>query len=71
MLVLTPRINGSITIGDDITLRFYRGKYGQLRMAIDAPKDMPINRDNAKRKHPGAQIAAEEIEQGNYDHPTE
>lgn len=55
MLVLAPRINGSITIGDDITLKFYRGKRGQLRMAIDAPKELRIVRDDATSKKPRQQ----------------
>ncbi|WP_163538896.1 carbon storage regulator [Gracilibacillus sp. YIM 98692] len=44
MLVLTCKTGESIKIDDRITVRVVAGKKGQLRLAIDAPKDVAIHR---------------------------
>lgn len=51
MLVITRRIGEIIRIGDDITLvvlDVYRGSGGRthVRLGIEAPKDVPIRRDD-------------------------
>jgi carbon storage regulator len=44
MLVLTRRANESIVIGDDITVTVLAVTPGGVRIGIDAPRDMRINR---------------------------
>ena len=52
MLVLTRKAGQSIQIGDDITVQVLTSQNGQIRLGILAPKHIPIQRDNAKNKHP-------------------
>ena len=44
MLVLTRKIGESFVIGDSITITVVSPKGGQVRVGIDAPKDLAITR---------------------------
>lgn len=44
MLVLTRKANESITIGNHITVTVLGIRGGQVRIGIDAPRTMPVNR---------------------------
>ena len=44
MLVLTRRENESLMIGEDIKLTILAVKGGQVRVGIEAPKDVAIHR---------------------------
>ena len=44
MLVLTRRENETLVIGDDIKLTILSVKGSQVRVGIDAPKDVSIQR---------------------------
>lgn len=44
MLCLTRRKNEAIIIGDDITVTVVQIEPGRVRIGIEAPKDVPINR---------------------------
>lgn len=44
MLVLTRKIGESFVIGDSITITVVSSKGGQVRVGIDAPKDLAITR---------------------------
>ena len=45
MLVLTRRLGEVIRIGDDISIRVLDIQRGQVRVAIDAPRDVPVHRE--------------------------
>lgn len=45
MLILTRRVNESVRIGDDIEVRIVEVRGGQVRVAIDAPKEVPVHRE--------------------------
>ena len=45
MLVLTRRLGDSIRIGDDISIRVLDIQRGQVRVAIDAPREIPVHRE--------------------------
>ena len=45
MLVLTRKAGESFMIGDDITITVLGKKGNQVRIGIDAPKDIPVNRE--------------------------
>lgn len=45
MLVLTRRIGESIRIGDDIVIRVIEVQRGQVRLAIEAPRQIPVHRE--------------------------
>jgi carbon storage regulator len=44
MLLLTRKKGEQITIGDDITITVVKLKGGQVRIGIDAPKEVHIQR---------------------------
>ena len=50
MLVLTRRVGESLTIGDDITVTLVSTKVGQAKIGIEAPRSVPVTRDNIKHK---------------------
>lgn len=44
MLVLSRLKNESITIGDNITITVVDVERGKVRLGIDAPKEIPVHR---------------------------
>ena len=61
MLVLTRKVDESITIGDDITVMVVSITVDrvtgamQVRLGIDAPKDIPVHRDDINKRTRGGQ----------------
>ncbi|MGD9152293.1 MAG: carbon storage regulator CsrA [Gammaproteobacteria bacterium] len=55
MLILTRRLEESLKIGDDITITVLGQKGQQVRLGIDAPKSVPVHREEIyhriKEKH--------------------
>ncbi len=45
MLVLTRKPGESIRIGDDISIVVIEIQRGQVKIAIDAPRDIPVHRE--------------------------
>jgi carbon storage regulator len=45
MLILTRKKGESIAIGDNIQVQVLNVKGGQVRIGIDAPRDVQINRE--------------------------
>lgn len=45
MLILTRRISESVIIGDDIKITILGVKGNQVRLGIDAPKDVSVHRE--------------------------
>ena len=60
MLVLTRKKNESIMIGNDIKITVVEVDGGQIRLGIDAPKDVDIYREEIYQE-----IAAENKEAAN------
>lgn len=44
-LIITIRVSETLKIGDDISITVLGVKGGQVRIAIDAPKDIPVHRE--------------------------
>lgn len=49
MLILTRRAGESIYIGDNIKVKVLNAERGQARIGIEAPKDVPVNREEIWR----------------------
>jgi len=73
MLVLTRKLGESIRIGDEIAVRVVEIQSGSVRIAIDAPREIPVHREEiwdqvqaenrqlgraAARERPGGAVAA-------------
>ena len=50
MLILTRRVGESIIIGDDIVVTILGLRGHQVKIGIDAPKNVSVHREEIKRK---------------------
>lgn len=53
MLMLSRRVGESFKIGDNIEVVLVDIRGNQAKIGIDAPKEIPIIRDDAVNKKPG------------------
>lgn len=60
MLLLTRRIGESIMIGDDVKITIAGTAGKQVRIGIEAPRDIDVNREEIYRKIQEAKGAGEE-----------
>ena len=54
MLILTRRVGETLHIGDDISITVVEVNGNQVRIGIAAPKNVPVIRDDAKKRQPSA-----------------
>lgn len=71
MLILTRRVQEALMIGDDVTVTVLSVKGNQVRLGIDAPRDVEVHREEIyhRVKHAKAQQAAQpeaDEPEGNY-----
>jgi carbon storage regulator len=45
MLILTRRIGETVKIGDDVSITVLGVKGNQVRVGVNAPKDVPVHRE--------------------------
>ncbi len=57
MLVLARRENEAVVIGGGIRIRVIEVKGGQVRLGIDAPREVPVHREEIARRIEAAAIA--------------
>mgnify|MGYP000339037762 CR=1 FL=1 len=50
MLVLTRKVGEVLKIGDDIEVRILNVKGNQVRIGVDAPKDVAVHREEIYKR---------------------
>lgn len=45
MLILTRRVGETLMIGDDVTVTVLGVKGNQIRIGVNAPKEVPVHRE--------------------------
>lgn len=50
MLVLTRRISERLRIGDDVTIAILGIKGNQVRIGVEAPKSVPVDREEIHQR---------------------
>ncbi len=61
MLILTRRSGEKITIGDDVKITVIQINSNQVRIGIDAPKSIPVHREEIKEKITKQNIANKQL----------
>ena len=70
MLILTRRVGETLVIGDDVTVTVLGIKGNQVRIGVNAPKDISVHReeiyDRIQREKAGSESAPEGGNEGNF-----
>lgn len=61
MLILTRKVEESITIGSHVTVSILEVKGNQVKLGISAPKDIPVNRTEIFNSIMNENIRAAEV----------
>lgn len=60
MLILTRKVNETLMVGDDVSVTVLGIKGGQIRIGINAPRDISVHRQEVYEKILQERKAAEE-----------
>lgn len=60
MLILTRRVGESLVIGDEISVKVLGVKGGQVRLGVDAPRDIAIHRQEVAERTTMSELETED-----------
>ncbi len=58
MLILTRRVGESLIIGDNVTLTVLGVKGNQVRVGVDAPRDVTVHREEIAKRDDAGEASA-------------
>jgi carbon storage regulator len=71
MLILTRKVGETLMIGDEVEVTILSLKGNQVRIGVNAPKDVPVHReeiyDRIKREQAGNEVGNEAGNAGKSD----
>jgi carbon storage regulator len=59
MLILTRRISEAVKIGDHVTIKILGVKGNQVRLGVEAPREIPVHREEIYERIQRAAAAAQ------------
>lgn len=59
MLILTRRVGETLMIGDDVTVTVLGVKGNQVRIGVDAPKDVAVHREEIYERIANDQVSSQ------------
>ncbi|NNF50872.1 MAG: carbon storage regulator CsrA [Gammaproteobacteria bacterium] len=65
MLILTRRVGESVMIGDEVTITVLGVKGNQVRIGVNAPKDVAVHREEIYERIQKEHDVPEEISEDN------
>lgn len=68
MLILTRRVGESLMVGDDITITVLGVKGNQVRIGVNAPKDVAVHREEIYNRIQGGGEEEAPPPEGEADH---
>ncbi len=70
MLILTRRVGESLMIGDDVTVTVLGVKGNQVRIGVNAPKDVAVHREEIYERIKREQAGGEPTGGGDEEGPS-
>ena len=65
MLILTRRVGESLIIGDDVTITVLGVKGNQVRIGVNAPRDVAVHREEILDRIQADSVADDDVDSGN------